>query len=396
MKVRRREEKRQEGRQERRQANGLLLLGSSGNASEWRFPSWRTVSNPAFGGYDMVASRRIAKNEIIVDETPVLVATSPDCDVEGWAMQILEEFCAAPAAVREKLLKTNAVGQHEAAAQEAHTQMCAGADSEVALCANLPWRRAHPEILDSTLARVCLIARLNVYSFGASRAALFAVGSQMNHACDANVRFSSTEREGRGCFIARRDILLGESLCTNYIGEMTDVMSTPARRDALLASKLFTCQCAKCCDAADPLRHVPCPGCHTREGVERSLASSIAAGSSDVHYARPLSAEPGARWLCEHCFDSRGTWTAEEVLVGPRSAGGLAGRPWEVVLERNVLHFDIKAQQLLARGLGAALVEQAEGLHEAVSRSIGSQHWTTRRLAEILEGARAQAAASVS
>ena len=59
-------------------------------------------------------------------------------------MQILEEFCALPAAVREQLLATNAVGQHEAAAEEAHAEMCAGAHSEVALCAKLPWRLAHP------------------------------------------------------------------------------------------------------------------------------------------------------------------------------------------------------------------------------------------------------------
>ena len=390
--MRRREEKRQESRQERRQAGGLLQLGASGATTKWRFSSWRTVSNPAFGGYDVVASRRIAKNEIIVDEVPMLVAAAPDCDTTGWAMQILEEFCALPAAVREQLLATNAVGQHEAAAEEAHAEMCAGAHSEVALCAKLPWRLAHPEILDSTLARVCLIARLNVYSYGASHVALFAFGCQMNHACDANVRFSSTERDGRGCFIARRDVAVGESLCTNYIGEMTDVMSTPARRDALLASKLFTCQCAKCRTAADPLRHVPCPGCHPREGVECSLPASIAAGRGEVHYAHPLSAEPGAQWLCDHCSEGRGTWTAEDVLVGPRSPGGLTGRPWEVVLERNVLHFDAKAQPLFALGLGAALVEQAEGLHEAVSRSVGSRHWTTRRLAEILEGARAHAA----
>ena len=83
MKVRRREEKRQESRQERRQAGGLLQLGASGATTKWHFSSWRTVSNPAFGGYDVVASRRIAKNEIIVDEVPMLVAAAPDCDTTG-------------------------------------------------------------------------------------------------------------------------------------------------------------------------------------------------------------------------------------------------------------------------------------------------------------------------
>ena len=92
------------------------------------------------------------------------------------------------------VLATNAVGQHGEAAAGAYRAMASGATREVALCAHLPWRLAHPDITDSTLADVCLIAQLNGYEFGQSRTALFALGSQMNHACDSNVRSGERRR----------------------------------------------------------------------------------------------------------------------------------------------------------------------------------------------------------
>jgi hypothetical protein len=179
---------------------------------------------------------------------------------------------------------------------------------------------------------------------------------------------------------------------------MTNVMSTPARRDALLASKLFTCLCAKCSADADPHRAVPCPRCHARDGTERELSAAVAAGRGDVSYARPSSAAPGAHWLCATCDRAcdaiagpRRRYSVEQVFPGPASAGGLAGRAWERVLERNVLHFQERAEQSLLCGHGESLLPEASGLHEVISRSVGSEHWTSRRLSQILAGAREQA-----
>jgi hypothetical protein len=181
------------------------------------------VRSEDFGGYDVVAMRPITAGEIVVSEVPLLEASAPDSNEVGWATAIMRTFCSSSKAVQIAVLATTAVGQHEAAANSAHREMCVGAAREVALCADLPWRRAHPDIADSTLASVCLIAQLNSYAFGAGRTALFQLGCQMNHACDSNVRYSSTAREGRGSFVARRDIAMGESLCTNYIGETSGI-----------------------------------------------------------------------------------------------------------------------------------------------------------------------------
>ena len=66
----------------------------------------------------------------------------------------------------------------------------------------------------TTACSVC-----SAYAFGEGRTALFELGCMLNHSCDANIRYSSTTRDGRGCFVAQRDIRSGESLCTNYLGE---------------------------------------------------------------------------------------------------------------------------------------------------------------------------------
>ena len=111
-----------------------------------------------------------------------------------------------------------------------------------------------------------------------------------------------------------------------------------ARRDALLASKVFTCMCTKCTANEDPKRHVPCPLCHPRgNGEERELEPSVALATVRVSYAEPSSAveDGGAHWRCARCPTRR--FTDAEVLPGPKSGGGLMGRAWERLLERHIL-----------------------------------------------------------
>ena len=164
-------------------------------------------------------------------------------------------------------------------------------------------------------------------------------------------------------------------------------MSTPARRDALLSSKLFKCVCTKCVNTADPNRQVPCPGCHKRDGDEKEFSLAVAHGRGTIHYASPASAEPGARWTCGRCAKTS-SWSAEQVMPGPHSSGGLAGRAWEQVVERHVLHLDAKVEEAEesadTSGSNGAIEAEAIQLHELVARSLGSKHWTTVRLVGIL------------
>ena len=75
-------------------------------------------------------------------------------------------------------------------------------------------------------------------------------------------------------------------------------------------------------------------------------------------------------------------------MPGPHSSGGLAGRAWEQVVERHVLHLDAKVEEAEERsdtsGSSGAIEAEAIQLHELVARSLGSKHWTTVRLVGIL------------
>jgi len=389
---------------------------SAAGRSSWSFSSappgagtWERVLCAAFGGYDVVAKRAIRAGEVIISERPLLEATAPGQSEAGWAEDCLHAFCSASEAARAGVLAMHAGGEHVLPAEErggtvgvtAGTsasedvrRMVASAVKEVGLCASKQWRQENMHIDDYTLQRVCMIFNLNSYGFGQS-AALFTLGCNLNHSCDSNVVYTAAERIGCGCFIARRDISSGESLCTNYIGEYADIMSTPARRDALMSSKLFKCMCSKCSDLNDSRRHVPCPGCHPRGGGEHELAPLIAYGQGTVYYARPASAEFGAVWTCSHCTsgpEPGGCWRADQVIPGPGSMGGVSGRAWEQLIETHVMHLNDRAVAAFVRGNGKSLHEEATSWHELVARSLGSRHWTTKRSAQILDGVRRQAA----
>jgi len=68
-------------------------------------------------------------------------------------------------------------------------------------------------------------------------------------------------------------------------------------------------------------------------------------------------------------------------MPGPSSQGGLSGREWERIVERHVLNLDRQWQQH-QQGVAAGTVAS---LHELVMRSLGSRHWTTRRLAQMMD-----------
>lgn len=350
--------------------------------------------SPALGSY-LVARERLRDGDVVSSESPLLAAPSTEhgTNEPGWATHMLRTFCDAPPETRAAVLGMfagdSSYGAVNAEVAVAHARLTAQATEEVARCAPLEWRRARRAVSDASLQRACRVFALNQYDYtraggdGRACGALFTLGCAMNHSCAPNVRYSSSLVPGRATFLAAGDIAAGEELTTNYLGEYGAFMSTPARRAALRASKLFECQCARCCSADDPARAVPCPGCHTRNSGEQQLATDVALGTVAVHYAVPLSSEAGARWACAHCGRS---WAEETVLPGPDSQGRLAGRAWEAVVEQHVLSLDrqwIEAGRGKQAAAAAALADASEGLHTLVAHSLGSRHWTTQRLREI-------------
>jgi len=203
----------------------------------------------------------------------------------------------------------------------------------------------------------------------------------MAHSCVPSTRYSSSATSGCGCFVATRSVAAGEPLTTNYLGEYSGVLSTPARQAALLQSKLFECACSLCASSSDTRRDVPCPGCHARRGDEKQLDTAVALGSVTVHYASPLYSADGAGWLCRRCGAE---YSADAVLAGPSSQGGLSGRAWEAVVEQHVLSLDrrwVETGSIGCRSGSAAFGAEVANLHWLVAHSLGSRHWSTQRLA---------------
>ena len=337
-------------------------------------------------GYHLVATRYISEGEIILSESPILSAKAPSANVPGWAQTSLCAFCKAANAIQKAVLCLHS-GSHASSIKE-HAVAKSLISEEVQRCASKAWRTARAHITDSVLERVCLIIMLNAYAFGTKSdfMAIFATATAMNHSCEANVRADSSVQPGRGCFLAKRTIHKGEALTTNYIGDLVALMSTPARRQALLASKLFVCLCRRCCEDADVGRRVPCPACHPRVrslGGDYEFSKDIALGRVLVHYATPLSGEHDAPWWCEHCEK---THDDAAVMPGPISQGGLAGRSWETQVEQHVLNMDRMWCDCgdITLGKLQLLFGEARDLFTSVSLSMGNQHWTTRRLHEIL------------
>ena len=303
------------------------------------------------------------------------------------AQASLRVFCKASNATQKAVLSLHSGSSHASCIKE-YALAKRLVSEEVERCASKAWRKVRADITDSVLERVCLIIMLNAYAFGdeSENMAIFATATAMNHSCEANVRADSSVEPGRGCFLAKRPIHEGEALMTNYIGDLVALMSTPARRQALLTSKMFVCQCQRCCEDADVGRRVPCPACHPRErslGGDYEFSKEIALGRVPVHYAMPLSGEPDALWRCEHCEQ---THDDAAVMPGPTSQGGLAGRSWETVVEQHVLNLDRMwcDRGDMFSGELQHLFGEARDLFTSVSLSMGNQHWTTRRLHGIL------------
>jgi hypothetical protein len=77
------------------------------------------------------------------------------------------------------------------------------------------------------------------------KAALFIYGSKISHSCSPNVSYSSKTLDGALEYKVIRPITVGEVVTFTYI---KDVYQTPTfeRRELLLQSKAFMCQCQRC------------------------------------------------------------------------------------------------------------------------------------------------------
>jgi hypothetical protein len=93
----------------------------------------------------------------------------------------------------------------------------------------------------------------------------------------------------------------GETLTVDYCGAFGNC-STRLRREHLLRSKLFVCECTACA-SADVTRRFPCPACCPRG--EDGLLRRLDAGSPGLTEAQPTvvprARGRGCAWVCDGC-----------------------------------------------------------------------------------------------
>uniref|UniRef100_A0A0G4I3U0 SET domain-containing protein n=1 Tax=Chromera velia CCMP2878 TaxID=1169474 RepID=A0A0G4I3U0_9ALVE len=217
---------------------------------------------------------------------------------------------------------------------------------------------------EERLTRLFLAYTCNAHGFGRC-AALFRVGSKINHVCgrpNVNYRSSVDGDESVGVWWATETIEEGALLETDYL-EGTPFLCRQERRGLLREKKLFTCRCVECrgecghgrkeCDCpVDPLRAFPClsTGCGRpvteRKRVQKKEVDSDSKVGSVVSSEAALS----GRWKCEGCGRERTSSELFEAL-GRRARVGQAGEKreahwkegslkiawWFLLEERNLL-----------------------------------------------------------
>ena len=116
----------------------------------------------------------------------------------------------------------------------------------------------------SSLIHAILSFNVNCYAIGEFGVGLFFFGALASHSCSQNCSFVDHPTQP-GCKVLRalKDIQEGEEITISYLGSDL-VMPTFLRRQKLLSSQLFWCECARCKDPLEQgrlLRCVQCPSC---------------------------------------------------------------------------------------------------------------------------------------
>jgi len=177
-----------------------------------------------------------------------------------------------------------------------------------------------PHKLDAEVAeKVLLVGRVNAYSIGNGRQALFPRGRLIAHSCKPNCIFVAETVAGTdgshvvcGSFLARHAIAKGDLLTTCYVDQDFAAVHREQRRHCILCQKGFLCACKACAEEEDDFARWPCPSCRPR-GADGQLAEDQLAGCCAM---RAEGRSPPWRSRCGKCF------TDDEVLVDGSTALG--------------------------------------------------------------------------
>lgn len=209
-------------------------------------------------GRAFVATRRIARGEVLLDEAPAFRFRGGMQRVD----EALREFGKLEAPQRVAILDAFCVpseyltgwaddGAPPSAFPEESAAVAELVTSMLMLDANVP--------RDERI-RLALVLVANAHPCGDDCTGLFPRGAVFNHACvTSNVRTRPGDGDRR-IWYAGDDVEAGHELVVSYNDQCSPVllMGAAQRRHYLLATKLFTCQCRLC---VTQLPRFPCQAC---------------------------------------------------------------------------------------------------------------------------------------
>lgn len=201
-------------------------------------------------GRVVVAKRDIAPGEVVLHEDPLLIWRDDGAGDEK-DISMMQAFARASPATREALLGlyhpplSSAEGER---AQEHAEMLVHDRGIEVAVekvqrllmihaCSTHNFRRVEDfdgpsEVIYATGTEIA-----------GNYAALFAIGSQVEHSCLPNAVYRSSS--GHLLYLAARAIRAGKRVSFAYSSDDPE-RTLQERRDRLLATKFFICQCVLC------------------------------------------------------------------------------------------------------------------------------------------------------
>ncbi|CAG8580530.1 13278_t:CDS:1 [Cetraspora pellucida] len=214
--------------------------------------------------------------------------------------------------------------------------------------------RAWSNVDRDTFKKVLLVFTFNSHAFGSDNSpAIFAIGSKMNHSCEANTFYQSIDNQV-GIHTVAKEIRKGDQITTNYLGKDT-IFSTNTRQKILQKTKLFQCDCLRCTEKLDISRGLPCPNCSIDGYIYWHPTSMI----SDKNDSDGIKSQ--SYWLCDTCntrIDDESPYL-NELLVK----------------EKEIEQETIALNERL-NGINFVNKSQLLDLHDACLGQLGTRHWT--------------------
>ncbi|KAF0404148.1 SET domain-containing protein [Gigaspora margarita] len=306
-------------------------------------------------GLALFATRDFQKGEILLSEKPLIVsrtltskrdkafAYTYDIDLEVFST--FKAFFDSSTEVQSHILNNFYLPSTQESMDVAWSQVgsiCLDRIIDVCQKHIQAWSNINRDIFK----KVFLVFTFNSHAFGSDNSpAIFAIGSKMNHSCEANTFYQSIDNQV-GIHTVAKEIRKGDQITTNYLGKDT-IFSTGTRQKILQRTKLFQCDCPRCTEKLDISRGLPCPNNCPIDGY--------------IYWHPSTPNDRQSHWICDTCnsrIDDNNPYL-NELLVKEKH------------IEQQIIALNERLSDIRFMNESQLL-----DLHNACLSQLGSRHWT--------------------